>query len=244
MSERASEREREQRERERVRRRCHLTGARLWFRQGAQAQDTGAGNGQLCVCVRAHECSRAIIACVDPPLHPPSHAPPLPAHRRRHCLPPPHVPHRVGRLSAATATLAARSSCCLESHRRAAAAALNVPPRAVAAALNVPPLELAFAADGFRFGNPGPFDPGIGPACVLPCTQGSSDVSGDVRGTGPRDRAHARAPACQRGSCPTRDYATPRRCDLKPRSFESRAQYERMWTLVSNPLGTCVNPGT
>ena len=95
----------------------------------------------------------------------------------------------------------------------------------------------------------------IGPTCVLPCTQGSSDVSGDVRrrrpdatgdvrGTGPRDRAHARAPACQRGSCPTRDYATPRRCDLKPRSFESRAQYERMWTLVSNPLGTCVNPGT
>ena len=216
-----------------MRRRCHLTGARLWFRQGAQAQDTGAGNGQLCVCVRAHECSRAIIACVDPPLHPPSHAPPLPAHRRRHCLPPPHVPHRVGRLSAATATLAARK----------------------AAALNVPPLELAFAEDGFRFGNPGPFDPGIGPACVLPCTQGSSDVSGDVRrrrpdatgdvrGTGPRDRAHARAPACHRGSCPTRDYATPRRCDLKPRSFESRAQYERMWTLVSNPLGTCVNPGT
>ena len=187
MSERASEREREQRERERVRRRCHLTGARLWFRQGAQAQDTGAGNGQLCVCVRAHECSRAIIACVDPPLHPPSHAPPLPAHRRRHCLPPPHVPHRVGRLSAATATLAARSSCCLESHLRAAAAALNVPPRAVAAALNVPPLELAFAADGFRFGNPGPFDPGIGPACVLPCT-------------GPRDRAHARHGAARQGA--------------------------------------------
>ena len=152
MSERASEREREQRERERVRRRCHLTGARLWFRQGAQAQDTGAGNGQLCVCVRAHECSRAIIACVDPPLHPPSHAPPLPAHRRRHCLPPPHVP-----------------------------------PRAVAAALNVPPLELAFAADGFRFGNPGPFDPGIGPACVVPCT-------------GPRDRAHARHGAARQGA--------------------------------------------
>jgi hypothetical protein len=75
------------------------------------------------------------------------------------------------------------------------------------------------------------------------CTQGISDVSGDVRrrrpdatgdvrGTGPRDRAHARAPACQRGSCPTRDYATPRRCDLKPRSFESRAQYERIQTLL------------
>ena len=165
MSERASEREREQRERERVRRRCHLTGARLWFRQGAQAQDTGAGNGQLCVCARAHECTRAIIACVDPPLHPPSHAPPLPAHRRRHCLPPPHVPHRVGRLSAATATLAARK----------------------AAALNVPPLELAFAADGFRFCNPGPFDPGLGPACVLPCT-------------GPRDRAHARHGAARQGA--------------------------------------------
>ena len=199
MSERASEREREQRERERVRRRCHLTGARLWFRQGAQAQDTGAGNGQLCVCVRAHECSRAIIACVDPPLHPPSHAPPLPAHRRRHCLPPPHVP-----------------------------------PRAVAAALNVPPLELAFAADGFRFGNPGPFDPGIGPACVLPCTQGSSDVSGDVRGTGPRDRAHARAPACQRA----RGAAT------SSPNVRNPAPNLRGCALVSNPLGTCVNPGT
>ena len=59
--------------------------------------------------------------------------------------------------------------------------------RAAAAALNVPPLELAFAADGFRFGNPGPFDPGIGPACVLPCT-------------GPRDRAHARHGAARQGA--------------------------------------------
>jgi hypothetical protein len=67
-----------------------LSPHRLWFRQGAQAQDTGAGNGQLCVCVRAHECTRAIIACVYPPLHPPSHAPAPPAHRRRHCLPPAH----------------------------------------------------------------------------------------------------------------------------------------------------------
>ena len=186
--ERASERERERAERARESETALSPHRRATVvPQGAQAQDTGAGNGQLCVCVRAHECSRAIIACVDPPLHPPSHAPPLPAHRRRHCLPPPHVPHRVGRLSAATATLAARSSCCLESHRRAAAAALNVPPRAVAAALNVPPLELAFAADGFRFGNPGPFDPGIGPACVLPCT-------------GPRDRAHARHGAARQGA--------------------------------------------
>ena len=86
------------------------------------------------------------------------------------------------------------------------------------------------------------------------CTQGISDVSGDVRrrrpdatgdvrGTGPRDRAHARAPACQRGSCPTRDYATPRRCDLKPRS-ESRAQYSNMrgWDTCFKPSWDMCEP--
>ena len=67
--------------------------------------------------------------------------------------------------------------------------------------------------------------------------------TGRTRGTGPRDRAHARAPACQRGSCPTRDYATPRRCDLKPRS-ESRAQYSNMrgWDTCFKPSWDMCEP--
>jgi hypothetical protein len=169
-------------------------------------------NGQLCVCVcaRTSACARALPltrtssprapapslpAASDPSACDPSDNPssdgdlddlvrfpavPLAVVPPVRPLASPCVPEPVARLacwSDASATWAAR----------------------IAAALNVSPLELArFAADLLRFCNPGPFPPGIAPAGVLPCTQGSSDVSGDVRGTGPRNRAHARAPACQR----------------------------------------------
>ena len=83
------------------------------------------------------------------------------------------------------------------------------------AALNIPlsaPLELAFTEDPFGFRNPDTFG-FIGPACVLPCTRGSSDVTGDVRRrlpdatgdvrcTGLRDRAQREGTRMPAGQCP------------------------------------------